>query len=52
MVLLAIFAVGFYTLLAGILFKSLVAGLTGTGLMLGSATIVCLPSRPGPKPSQ
>ena len=48
MLLPFVFGLGFYAAVGGVMFKSLIATLTGTGLMLGSGTILILPS---PKPS-
>lgn len=40
-----VFSLGFYAVMGGMLFESLAATLTGVGLMLGSATILVLPSQ-------
>jgi hypothetical protein len=52
MLLLAVFVLGFYMALGGVLFKSLAAGLAGTGLMLGSAAILFLPPPADPEQSK
>jgi hypothetical protein len=46
MLLPFVLGLGFYTAAGGLLFKSLAATLAGTGLMLGSGTILALPSQP------
>jgi hypothetical protein len=46
-----LFGLGFYAVVGGALFKCLAATLTGAGLMLGSATILVLPSESDLKPS-
>jgi hypothetical protein len=51
MMLPFVLGLGFYAAAGGVVFKSLAAVLTGVGLMLGSGTILVLPSRPAPKPS-
>ncbi len=40
-----VFGLGFYAVLGGMVFDSLAATLTGVWLMLGSATILLLPSQ-------
>jgi len=41
----AVFGLGFYAVVGGMLLESLAATLTGIWLMLGSATILLLPSQ-------
>ena len=48
MLLPFVLGLGFYMAAGGVVFKSLIATLTGAGLMLGSGTILVLPA---PKPS-
>jgi len=48
MLLPFVFGLGFYAAAGGAVFKSLIATLAGTGLMLGSGAILVLPD---PRPS-